>query len=80
MNDLPLLWCNVVQVFPQTGIFEVSKADDILGPSALVGASGAASPISPMATRGPQSSLRVTVPTELMGSAYVFVCIKKGKI
>ncbi|XP_063842068.1 mediator of RNA polymerase II transcription subunit 17-like isoform X2 [Scylla paramamosain] len=66
-------------MFRQTGIFEVSKADDVTGPSSLVGASGAASPLSPMANRAPQSSLRVNVPTELTGSAYIFVCIKKDE-
>ncbi|XP_045616724.1 mediator of RNA polymerase II transcription subunit 17 isoform X1 [Procambarus clarkii] len=65
-------------MFRQTGIFEVSKADEASGPSAVVGP-GAASPVSPIPARGLQSSLRVTVPTELMGSAYIFVCIKKDE-
>ncbi|XP_042219140.1 mediator of RNA polymerase II transcription subunit 17-like isoform X2 [Homarus americanus] len=65
-------------MFRHTGIFEVSKADEGAGPSAVVG-TGSASPISPLPSRGLQSSLRVTVPTELMGSAYIFVCIKKDE-
>ncbi|XP_071537710.1 mediator of RNA polymerase II transcription subunit 17 [Panulirus ornatus] len=65
-------------MFRHTGIFEVSKADEISGPSSVVG-SGGASPMSSLPARGLQSSLRVTVPTELMGSAYIFVCIKKDE-
>ncbi|XP_050738195.1 mediator of RNA polymerase II transcription subunit 17-like [Eriocheir sinensis] len=66
-------------MFRHTGIFEVSKADEASGPNALVGVSGGTSPIATITTRGPQSSLRVTVPTELTGSAYIFVCIKKDE-
>ncbi|XP_027226461.2 mediator of RNA polymerase II transcription subunit 17 [Penaeus vannamei] len=65
-------------MFRHTGIFEVSKADDIGGPSTAV-VPGGASPVSPVANRSHQSSLRVNVPTELMGSAYIFVCIKKDE-
>ncbi|KAK8725170.1 hypothetical protein OTU49_010734 [Cherax quadricarinatus] len=65
-------------MFRHTGIFEVSKADEASGPNATVGP-GAVSPVATVPARGIQSSLRVTVPTELMGSAYIFVCIKKDE-
>lgn len=65
--------------FKHTGIFEVSKAEEGAGPSA-VATPGGTSPMSPVANRGIQtSSLRVTVPAELEGSAYIFVCIKKDE-
>ncbi|XP_076044379.1 mediator complex subunit 17 isoform X2 [Oratosquilla oratoria] len=66
--------------FRQTRIFEVSKADDIpTGPSSAI-MSGAISPMSPVPnTRVQQSSLKVTVPTELEGVAYIFVCIRKDE-
>lgn len=57
----------------------MSKADEGPGGGLLGIGSGGASPVAPqMGPRGVQSSLRVTVPTELTGSAYIFVCIKKG--
>ncbi|XP_068244479.1 mediator of RNA polymerase II transcription subunit 17 [Palaemon carinicauda] len=65
--------------FKHTGIFEVSKADEGAGPSNAL-TPGGTSPMSPVASRGtPASSLRVTVPAELEGSAFIFVCIKKDE-
>ncbi|KAK7066861.1 Mediator of RNA polymerase II transcription subunit 17 [Halocaridina rubra] len=68
--------------FKHTGIFEVTKADENSGPSSAL-TPGGASPMSPVTTIppriGPGSSLRVTVPAELEGSAYIFVCIKKDE-
>lgn len=63
--------------FKHTGIFEVSKSEDVQpGPNNALMPGG----ISPMMNRGvPQSSLKVTVPAELEGSAYIFVCIKKDE-
>lgn len=58
----------------------MSKADEGPGAGILGIGGGGASPVAPqMGPRGIQSSLRVTVPTELTGSAYIFVCIKKGE-
>ncbi|XP_064113711.1 mediator of RNA polymerase II transcription subunit 17-like [Macrobrachium nipponense] len=65
--------------FKHTGIFEVTKADEGSSPSSAL-TPGGASPMSPVASRGtPTSSLRVTVPAELEGSAFIFVCIKKDE-
>ncbi|KAK4300045.1 hypothetical protein Pmani_017759 [Petrolisthes manimaculis] len=68
-------------MYRHSGIFEVSKADDGPGgPGILSIGSGGASPVAPqLGPRAIQSSLRVTVPTELTGSAYIFVCIKKDE-
>ncbi|CAL4186926.1 unnamed protein product, partial [Meganyctiphanes norvegica] len=64
--------------FKHSGIFEVSKSEEEKpGPSNSIMPGG----VSPMINRSipPQSSLKVTVPAELEGSAYIFVCIKKDE-
>ncbi|KAB7502690.1 Mediator of RNA polymerase II transcription subunit 17 [Armadillidium nasatum] len=65
--------------FKHTGIFEVTKADEgQAGPNAL-SVPGNMSPMSPIQQNRPTSSLKVTVPAELEGSAYIFVCIRKDE-
>ena len=64
--------------FQQTGMFEVSKADDEEKPNSSSTDDNAAQKL----TAGPQSSsaLRVTIPTELQGVAYIMVLCQKGKL
>uniref|UniRef100_A0A0A9WMF7 Mediator of RNA polymerase II transcription subunit 17 n=1 Tax=Lygus hesperus TaxID=30085 RepID=A0A0A9WMF7_LYGHE len=57
--------------FPQTGMFEVTKAED-------EGERPGSPPPSPGANPKPASALRVTVPSELQGVAYIEVLCQKG--
>lgn len=63
--------------FQQTGTFEVSKADD----EEKLNSSAEDSSTQKLSA-GPQSSsaLRVTIPTELQGVAYIMVLCQKGKL
>lgn len=62
--------------FPQTGMFEVTKADDEPIPT---NSSSGSPPQSPtVSTPAQQSALRVTIPTELQGVAYIMVLCRKG--
>lgn len=60
--------------YAQTGMFEVTKAEDEPQP-------GTSPPPSPGAGSAPKpsSALRVTVPSELQGVAYIEVLCQKGK-
>lgn len=62
--------------FPQTGMFEVTKADDDDSGSNTTNSSPPASPS--VAPSPQQSALRVTIPTELQGVAYIMVMCKQG--
>ncbi|XP_065209478.1 mediator of RNA polymerase II transcription subunit 17 [Planococcus citri] len=61
--------------FPQTGMFEVTKADDEPTPS--TSNSGSPPPSPSVTTPAQQSALRVTIPTELQGVAYIMVLCRK---
>lgn len=62
----------------QNGLFEVTKADDSSGgPNSNVGPGSGMSPLQ-TSPRTQISSLKVTVPADLEGSSYIFVCIRKG--
>ena len=56
-------------------MFEVTKAEE----GAQGSGSGQGGSMSPIQNMRNNSALKVTVPAELDGSAYIFVCIKKGK-
>lgn len=62
--------------FPQTGTFEVTKADDNVPPSSTDG--NGSPPPSTVVPSPQQSALRVTIPTELQGVAYILVLCQKG--
>ena len=60
-------------------MFEVSKSEEIITLPPMM-MHGRASPLTPVQTPrlANQCSLKVTVPAELEGAAYIFVCIRKG--
>lgn len=60
--------------FAQTGMFEVTKAED----EPPANTSPPPSPSATLPSPKPTSALRVTVPSELQGVAYIEVICKKG--
>ena len=70
--------------FPQQGIFEVSKAEDDGDGNdnpddQLSASSSSTASTSATSTTKPTSTLRVTVPKELQGIAYIQVLIQKDQ-
>lgn len=68
--------------FPQTGMFEVTKAEEEEKSSTSPPASPSPGNNVPGQTHPPNSkasALRVTIPSELQGVAYIEVLCQKGK-
>jgi mediator of RNA polymerase II transcription subunit 17 len=66
--------------FRQSGMFEVTKADDTGDAATAAGAAAGGSPASSSqsgVTTKPRSALKVTVPSELEGIAYIQVTIQR---
>uniref|UniRef100_A0A2P2IC97 Mediator of RNA polymerase II transcription subunit 17-like n=2 Tax=Hirondellea gigas TaxID=1518452 RepID=A0A2P2IC97_9CRUS len=76
-----LSYTNTGSKFRHSGYFEVSKADDdsVATPLSSLPGSATSSASSAAAVGVSRSSLRVTIPPELDGSAYIFVCIRKDE-
>lgn len=67
--------------FGQSGMFEVTKAeDDIQPPSGISSTSPSSSPCHIVPITKSPSALRVTVPTELQGVSYIMVLCQKGNV
>ncbi|VVC36022.1 Mediator complex, subunit Med17 [Cinara cedri] len=66
--------------FGQSGMFEVTKAeDDIQSTSGISSSSPSTSPSHNMSISKAPSALRVTVPTELQGVSYIMVLCQKDQ-
>jgi len=67
--------------FGQSGMFEVTKAeDDIQSNSGISSSSPSSSPGQNVSITKSPSALRVTVPTELQGVSYIMVLCQKGNL
>lgn len=67
--------------FPQSGMFEVTKAeDDVQSTSGNSSISPSSSPSQNVSMTKSPSALRVTVPTELHGVSYIMVLCQKGNL